>query len=297
MNNTNLSGLFVATATPFTPEGCINDEVLAKLIERHIREGASGMYVGGSSAECFLLTEHERMHIFNVAGAYAHQTNIIAHVGAIATDEAIRYAKAAKDSGCAYISATPPFYYGFNNKQIAQYFYDIASGADMPVLLYNFPGNTGKLFNLNDPVIQALFRSKAIFGIKHTDYNLYALERIKNLNPDLVILNGYDETMAASYNFGAVGAVGSTFNVMLPHYLKLFSACKDNDLPKMQDLQRRANNIMEAFVSKGLIASIKFILKQQGYDAGESRRPFTPLTNEDGHDLWDVFQKNIAGLM
>ena len=291
---TQIKGLFPASLMPYKNDGTFNSTALEELLKRNISEGASGFFVGGSSAECFLLTENERISVFETVSTFIKETSIIAHVGAIATNEAIRYAKAAKSFGLQYISATPPFYYGFSNAQIAKFFYDISSAVNMPVMIYNFPLNTGKVFNLKDPDIRKLLSSDIVWGIKHTDYNLFQLERIRNLNPKLAIMNGYDETMTAGLALGAVGSVGSTFNVMLPHYLKLFNAYQSGEEEEALFLQVRANNIMEAFCNVGLIAAIKYVLRYQGIDPGEPRRPFLPLTQEQEVYLNEVLEDNLV---
>lgn len=290
-----MKGLFPAPVTPYKSDGSINPGLLETLMRRNITEGASGFFAGGSSAECFLLTESERIAVFEAACALGKETTIIAHVGAVSTGEAIRYAKAAKGFGAQYISAIPPFYYGFSNRQIARFFYDVANAVNMPLMIYNFPGNTGKSFNLKDPDIRGLICSDAVWGIKHTDYNLFQLERIRSLNPKLVIMNGYDETMTAGLALGAVGSVGSTFNVMLPHYMKIYNACRQGqgEQKKAMILQEKANNIMEAFCNAGLISSIKYVLTCQGIDVGIPRKPFEPLTHEQKEYIDEVLEQNL----
>ena len=287
-----MKGIVVASATPFDKDGSFKPSVLEDLMRRHIKEGAAGFFVGGSSAECMLLTEAERIAVFEAACSFSKETEIIAHVGCISTDEAIRYAKAAKSYGAQHIAATPPTFYRFNNAQIAQYYYDISDSVDMPVMIYNFPGNTGRTFELNDVNIRNLISSDKIWGIKHTDYNQFLFERIRTLNPKLVMLNGYDETMVPGLSLGADGSVGSTFNVMLPHYLKIYNSYRAGKFEHLVELQTKANNIMEAFCNVGLIAAIKHVLTEQGFDVGEPRKPFTPLSNEQKEHIMKVFNDN-----
>ena len=260
MKATDIKGIFPASATPFKKDGTLNSSALELLIRRNINEGAEGFFIGGSSAECFLLSESERIALFETACAYRNETVIIAHVGAIGTDEAIRYARAAKNYGAYYISALPPFYYKFNNAQIARFFYDIADAADLPIMIYNFPVFSGKSFDLNDSDIRKLFCSDVVCGIKHTDQNLALLERIRDLNPDLAIMNGYDETMTAALALGADGSIGSTFNVMTPQFKKIYDAYRSGDMETALLLQVKVNRIVEAFSNTGLIASIKYVL-------------------------------------
>jgi N-acetylneuraminate lyase len=289
-----MDGIYSASVTPFSHDGKFNPAALETLIRRNIAEGASGFFIGGSSAECFLLGEQERIAVFETACGFQAETDIIAHVGAVSTDESIRYAKAAKKFGAKYIAATPPFYYSFTNAQMAQYYYEISKQSDMPVMIYNFPANTGKVFDLNSQEIKKLLCSDAVWGIKHTNLNLYQMERIRNINPRLAIMNGFDETMVAGLALGANGSIGSTFNVMLPHYLKIYSAYRSGEQTKALELQTKANNIMEAFCEAGLIAAIKYVLSYQGIDAGEPRKPFTPLTQEQKEIIQDVLKANLV---
>jgi N-acetylneuraminate lyase len=276
-----MKGIYSAPVTPFKPDGTVNPAALEELMRRNINEGASGFFVGGSSGECFLLTERERCQIFETACGFNGETDIIAHVGAISTDEAIRYALFAKKHGAQYIAATPPFYYGFNAKQVAQYYYDISDAAGMPVMIYNFPSNTGKPFDLHDADTRALLCSGAVWGVKHTNLDLFQMERIRRINPDLVIMDGYDETMVAGLALGADGSIGSTFNVLLPLYVKIYNAYNEGRRGDALTLQAKANDIMEAFCSVGLIAAIKYALTYRGIDVGEPRKPLSGLNENE----------------
>ena len=57
------AGLHAALVTPYTETGEVNYRELKKLVRRLIAEGIDGFYVGGSTAETFLLTESERKGI------------------------------------------------------------------------------------------------------------------------------------------------------------------------------------------------------------------------------------------
>ncbi|WP_251316330.1 dihydrodipicolinate synthase family protein [Flintibacter muris] len=289
-----LGGIYSASITAYDQSGQVDGAALQRVMERNLKEGAAGFFVGGSSGECFLLTEGERVEVFEAASSFAGRTNLIAHVGAISTDEAVRYAKAAMGMGFDSTAATAPFYYGFSPKEICRYYYDIAEASGAPVLIYNFPGNTHKEFNTADPAYVELLRSGAILGVKQTNYNLYQMERILNLNPDLIAFNGYDETMVAGQALGCVGSIGSTFNMMLPHYKKIFDLFDRGEREEALALQHKANNCMEAMCSVGLIAAIKYELERQGYPVGQPRKPFAPLTQEQKDYVDGVLDKNLV---
>ncbi|MBQ7564271.1 MAG: dihydrodipicolinate synthase family protein [Lachnospiraceae bacterium] len=290
---TSLQGIIPATITPFRDDETINEEALVSLLERNLSQGAKGFFVGGSSAECFVMTEEERIRLFEIASDFRDRALLIAHAGAMGTGEAERYAKEAARLGFDIIAATPPFYYRHGSKELYEYYQAIAEASGKPVLVYNFPGNTGVEFNLNDPYIQKLFCSDFILGVKHTNQIIFQMEQIKALNPNLIMMNGYDETFVAGLALGAEGAIGSSFNFTFPHFQRMYECFLEGDTKEALSLQIRANRIMEALYQAGLIPAVKYVLSTMGIDAGRARRPFKELTSEDKEMLDQVIKENL----
>ena len=67
-------GIYVALVTPYAKDGTLNPAAQVKLMERNLREGASGFFLGGSSAECWLLSHQERVEIFKTAVPFLSRT-------------------------------------------------------------------------------------------------------------------------------------------------------------------------------------------------------------------------------
>ena len=291
---TQLGGVIPATITPFTSGETINAPAMLELMRWNQKQGVDSFFIGGSSAECFLLSPDERKEIFETAAELREKAYLIAHVGAVSTREAVDFARYAIGLGYDAIAATPPFYYGFGSKEICAYYYDITQAAGKPVIIYNFPGNTGKNFDLADENYRKLMQSGAILGIKHTNQVIYQLERFKQLNPDLIMMNGYDETMVAGLALGADGSIGSSFNFMFPHYRKIYDAFRAKQIEEARVLQIKANNIMNALCDVGLIAGIKYVLTTMGINAGNPRRPFQPLDVEQKRHIDLVLKDNLV---
>jgi len=289
-----MCGIFPATVTPFDKNNNIDEKAMLAVMERNLSEGAAGFFIGGSSAECFLLNHEERVRTFEIAAQMKGQTKLIAHVGAMGTDEAIAFAKSAKELGFDLISATAPFYYKHSMDAIAGYYRDLYNAVEIPIIIYNFPGNTGVEFDLTNASIKELLTSGMIAGVKHTNRDLYQLERFRNRNPELLLYCGFDEILSGAEAMGCDGAIGSTFNFMLPHYQKIWAACKAHDRAKALQLQYDANIIMEAICAAGLIPSIKSILRMQGIDVGAPRRPFAALTSEKEQEIAAVLEKHLV---
>lgn len=291
---TQLGGVVPATITPFTSDEKINASAMLALMRWNCGQGVDSFFIGGSSAECFLLSPDERRETFEIAAELRDNTYLIAHVGAISTREAEGYARCADRLGYDAIAATPPFYYGYGSEEICSYYYDIAQAAGKPVIIYNFPGNTGRNFDLADQNYIKLLQSGSILGIKHTNQVVYQLERIKHINPELIMMNGFDETMVAGLALGADGSIGSTFNFMYPHYRKIYDTFRSKQIEEALDLQIKANNIMNALCDVGLIPAIKYVLTTMGIDAGVPRRPFRALNEEQKRCINEVLSRNLV---
>ena len=213
--------------------------------------------------------------------------------GSSSLTKAIQMARTVKDFGYDAAITTAPYYYKFGMKGIAHYLSKIREQADIPLFFYNFPGNTGVEIDLADENIRAVMTDGTISGVKQTSLNLYQLERLRNMNPELVIYGGYDEVYLGARILGADGAIGSTFNFTLPLFTKIEAAYAERRIEDAQALQRRANNIMQALVSCQLFPSIKHILKVRGLDCGDCREPFGRLTEEQKAYVEKVVKENM----
>ena len=285
--------LYVASITPFDQNDHIDEDALKKIWDKNLSEGADGFFIGGSAGECFLMTSEERIKSFELASSYLTNTEIYAHVGSIYTSEAIIYAREAKNLGINKIAATPPFYFAFSEKEIAQYYYDIAEAANSPITYYNIPSSTHQELNIDHPDIQALLKSGAISAIKHTSLNLYQMERIKNINNTIQIYGGYENCMVAFLAFGCDGFIGSTFNFMLPQYRQIMKLYLANQHDEALNLQRKSNTILDLTIKSGLVASIKYILTERGISCGNPRRPMLPLDQAAKQKLLQTLNENL----
>ena len=139
-----------------------------------------------------------------------------------------------------------------------------------------------------------MFASGSIAGVKHTNLDLYEMERLRAINPELKCFGGFENEMVAFLAMGCDGFIGSTFNFMLPHYLKIYEAFNAGRIEEARELQVKANNIMEAIMGEGLFPSIKHILSARRVAVGDMRRPFQPLSPKAAARVDSVVAENLV---
>ena len=279
INNEKFKGIIPALLTPFDENDKVNMAALTELVHYNIAKGVSGFYVGGSTAEAFLLSENERKLLYKtVAKAAKDKVTLIAHIGCISTAQAIEFGKYAKDQGYDAISAIAPFYYKFNFDQIKKYYYDIVDAVDMPMIIYNFPNFSG--VNLTVEQVEQFFCDERFIGIKHTSNDYFAMEQFKTRFPDKLVYNGFDEMLLSGLAMGADGGIGSTYNFMADKYVEIYRLFAENKLEEARVIQQECNRIITALCKVGVMEGEKEVLCQMGFDFGCARAPFSVLTDE-----------------
>lgn len=285
--NQKFKGIFPALLTPFDENDNVNTKVLEEITEYNIKKGVDGFYVGGSTAEAFLLTEEERIQVMETVSKVAKgRVTLIAHIGCISTAQAIRLAKIAKELGYDAISSVSPFYYKFSFAEIKKYYFDIVDAVDLPMLIYNFPAFSG--VNLTVDNINEFLSDERFLGVKHTSSDYFALEQFKSAYPDKVVYNGFDEMFMAGLAMGADGAVGSTFNLMAEKFIKIRNLFAENKVEEARAVQNEANVIIRALCKVGVMQGEKAVMDALGFDMGPARAPFGPLTEEQKKELLDT---------
>ena len=282
----------IPVMTPFTADDKVDHDALYRLTQAGINAGADGIYAGGSSAECFLLSVEERKAVLETVVAAAAGKKVVAHIGALGTKLASDLAVHAAKTGVTAISSVPPFYFHYTLAELQHYYRALTDVSGLPLMIYYIQARTGYTLSLDD--LRALFENERITAIKFTDKDYYLMERVKTLT-GATVYSGCDECCLAGLTMGADGAIGTTFNYMLEKYLRM-AACIDNgDLAGAGCLQTSANYVIEALVRTNVITGSKYLAKRKGIDMKIiAREPFAPLSDDDCRLLDRVFDEYIG---
>ena len=283
--------ILVPLFTTFNKDGSIDYDTFAK-IERYVLDkGADGVYVGGSSAECFSLTQEERKKVLELAVKVADGKQVVAHVGAIGTGIACDLAAHAKKAGADAIASVPPFYHGFQPGEIKGYYTAIADASDLPVIIYNVPGTTGVGLSLAQ--FKDILSDDRVVAVKYTDVNYYTLDRIKK-HTGAFIYSGADECFAYALMAGADGGIGTSMNYCTEKFIAIKEAFDEGDIATAQSEQRKINNCVQAIIeTRGLPAMKYMTTVATGIDVGCCRKPFRELTQDEKKLLEKTAEENL----
>jgi N-acetylneuraminate lyase len=287
----DLSGVLPALLTPMHADSSINYNVLRHLARHHLSTGVNGLYLCGSTGESFLLSDDERKSIVEtVAEEITGHLPVIVHVGSLSTASAIALGRHAKASGADAVSAVPPFYFKDTFTEITRYYVDIMEATQMPMILYNIPQFTGIAFNGVNA--RELFEHPLVVGMKHTSYDLFGLQRIHSEFPDLTLFNGHDETFLPALSIGVASTICTAANFMSEEMIAISSLFRERRMDEARAAQDAVNNIVQVMLDVGVFNAAKFATALLGFDCGECRRPFLPLTDEQKAAVTQVIANN-----
>lgn len=282
------SGFYPALLTPYDSDGNVSVSSMEKHVDSLIAQGADGFYVNGSTGEGLMLSESERRIMAEaVVSASGGKAKVIVQVGSLSLEESCRLAEHAASIGCDGVSSLPPLYYKYSFEQIKQFYKRLGMVSDLPLIVYNIPSYSGVSLSVAQ-ISELAAAVPTMAGIKHSSPNLYELERFKRHLPQFDVFYGMDEQYLGAKIMGADAAIGSTYNVMLPLYLRLNTA----PLDKATAMQIRINDLIEESIKNDLMPTFKYFLEKEGIPFGGCREPMCSSLSDAQKKVADnIFEK------
>lgn len=280
---TKYQGIIPAFYACYEDDGSVSPERTKKFTKYLLDKGVKGLYVCGSSGECIYQSKEERKLILeSVMEVAKGKMTIIAHVACNNTADSMELAAHAESLGVDAIASIPPIYFRLPEEAIAQYWNDISSAApNTDFVIYNIPQLAG--VSLTMPLFREMLKNPRVVGVKNSSMSTQDIQMFKaEGGDDIVVFNGPDEQFVAGRAIGAQGGIGGTYAVMPELFLKCDELIKEGNLDKARELQYAINNIIYAMCDCkcNMYAAAKEILRLQGIDVGDARKPLVGLKEE-----------------
>jgi 4-hydroxy-tetrahydrodipicolinate synthase len=279
-------GILPPVTTPFLHDGSIDHDGFAAMIEYLIASGVHGVIVGGTTGEYYAQTAEERVALMRLAqDVIKGRVPMIVGVGAIRTEECIEYALAAKREGADAILVGSPYYAVPTQLELAQHALAIDRAANLPILLYNYPGRTGTLMSAE--FFDRVGRSANFRAIKESSGDINQLHLLARDYPHIGLLCGMDDQALEFFAWGAQGWVCGAGNCLPQEHLALYTACVvENDFVKGRRIMSALLPLMRVLEQGGkFVQSIKYGCELAGLPAGPVRKPLRGLDKAQKREL------------
>ena len=288
-----MRGAYAAMFTPIASDGSVNEEMIERLVEHGLSNGLVGFYLTGSTGEGFLLSLDERKRVFDrAAKAVAGRAKLIAHVGCVATDDAVDLARHAAKVGIDWVSSVAPVYFGQSFEAAYRHYERISNATDLPFMIYSIgaevlPDRDVRFFDLQN-----------VKGMKYTGADYFAVQclrrRLVAAGKEAIFFAGRDEQLVCALALRNVfsGGIGTTYNIIPRHFAEICRLSFAGDAEGAARMQDEANRVVELMIENENWSYRKAMMKYIGLDCGPYRHPYAPLTDAE----YAAFAKRIDTL-
>jgi 4-hydroxy-tetrahydrodipicolinate synthase len=139
-------GVFAAAATPIHPDGSLDLHCFDKLLDFLADRGMEGVVIGGGTGEYVHLSVEERACLTSRAlQRLGDRAVVMTSVGTSSVHSTIRLARMAAGAGSRVLLLPMPYFFRYEQQDLAAYCEEVCRAVDVPFLLYNLPAFTNPL--------------------------------------------------------------------------------------------------------------------------------------------------------
>jgi 4-hydroxy-tetrahydrodipicolinate synthase len=273
-----ITGSIVALVTPMHPDGAIDWQALARLIELHIESGTAGLGVVGTTGESPTLTVPEHCEVIRFAVEQAGgRIPVVAGTGGNSTHEAIELTVSAAEAGADYSLSVTPYYNRPTQHGLFEHFQAVARAVNLPIILYNVPGRTGCDL-LNETVVQ-LSQIDNIVAIKDATGDVQRGSRLIEAVPDgFAVFSGDDATALELMRHGAKGNVSVTANIAASDMAAMCNLALTGEWEAAAGIDARLATLNDLLFSEANPIPVKWAMAHRGMIDSGIRLPLTQLS-------------------
>lgn len=292
-------GIFPAALTMFDRQNDVDEKTTAEHWDWLIEQGVDGLVIAGTSGEFIALEKEERIRLFRLAKDVVRgRVPVIYGSGHYSTKLTIQLCETAQDAGADGLIVILPYYQRPPKPAVMEHFRRIRRSIDVPVMLYNNPGNSA-CAQLTPQEIVELASEDVIHMVKSTVGSVEPIHDLRYLSANRVaifygsFLAAYEGVLA-----GADGWISGILNVVPRAAKAMYEACViQNDAQAGFRIWREILPIIHLYTYQQVgpvsdLAIYRSMLKIWGRPGGYSRDPFFPLNGEQERALERLLEQS-----
>jgi 4-hydroxy-tetrahydrodipicolinate synthase len=283
-------GVYTALVTPFNEDGSIDEQALRDLVDFQIEEGISGLLPMGTTGESPTVSPGEHIRIIEIVIEQAGgRVPVIAGTGSNSTDEAVEMTVQAMECGADASLQVAPYYNKPSQEGFFKHFTQVADAVDIPIIIYNIPGRTGK--NIENETMLRLAEHPSIVGVKEASASIpQIMDLIQRKPKDFAVLSGDDNLAFPIVTLGGKGVVSVASN-LIPG--RMMDFIKSGLAGNLEEFRNKHYELLPFF--KGVFFDtnpipIKCAMAMKGMLKEVYRLPICSMDNEKKQKMKKVLQ-------
>jgi 4-hydroxy-tetrahydrodipicolinate synthase len=278
---TALIGSYTPLITPFAGDD-IDLATFERLVDRQVTGGSQGVVVAGTTGEPSVLLPRERTELVRAAvSAAGGRIPVVAATGSASYAETRSLSEAAVAAGANALLIVTPYYLRPPQRGLVEYFADLGSRVDVPVLIYHIPGRSAVTVDIG--TLEAIAdRTPNVTGMKHASWELGLVTEARiRLGPEFRIFVGLEELSLPMLALGAHGLMNAVANLVPGRVAALWRAVAEERLADARKLHDDLWELNRAVFLDTNPIPVKYMMRRIGILASNDHRlPMMPATPE-----------------
>lgn len=265
--------------TPFDDSGAVDHQKAHDLARHLADEGSDTLVVAGTTGESPTLSDQEKIALFKtVVDAVAEKkTKVVAGTGTYDTAHSVELTERASELGVDGVLAVTPYYNKPSQDGLVAHFTAIAD-VGLPVLLYNIPGRTSRIIEV-DTLVQ-LASHPNVVAVKDAVMDLEFTSSTVNLVPGLAVYSGQDSMTLPMMAVGAVGVVSVVAHLAGPVVKAMLKAANGGDFGEARRLHHQLLPLCYACFLEPNPSPVKGALGRFWEPVGDVRLPLVAASDD-----------------
>jgi 4-hydroxy-tetrahydrodipicolinate synthase len=290
-------GVFCALWTPTDDKGAILWEELERHLSFVLGTGVTGIMALGSTGEFLHLDIAARKALLQriVRACQSRGRQVIANVSDVQIRNVVELARHAKDLGADCVAVLPPWFFPMEQRDLAEFFIEVARGSGAPLALYNFPEVTGKKIQLE--TIERVASKVPVAAVKQSGAEFEYHRDLLKLGQEMgfPVLTGSDTRLAEALELGCTGTVSGLANAIPEILNEIFENSGKGVASK--ELTARVNDLARRIAPLQFPLNVKATVEARGFASGAPKMPISGETREVYRgvvaELTDWFAKKL----
>jgi 4-hydroxy-tetrahydrodipicolinate synthase len=272
--------VLTAVLTPFDEDGSVDYGVFWKLIRHLADNGNDGVVVTGTTGESPTLSKPEKIALFKAAvEAAGDRMKVIAGTGTYNTAESITLTQQAASVGVDGVMAVTPYYSRPPQAGLVKHFTAIAEASDLPLMLYNIPGRTARLIEV-ETLVELAQHDKIVAVKDAVGDHEYTTRAIKELPEGFAVYSGDDSRTKDIVYAGGVGVVSVAGHFVGTQIQQLIAAVIEENHDEANRIQEKLSPIFAALFLEPSPMPLKAGMTALWANVGQPRLPLLPGSEE-----------------
>ncbi|HET6485210.1 MAG TPA: 4-hydroxy-tetrahydrodipicolinate synthase [Spirochaetia bacterium] len=280
-----LEGVYTALVTPMASDGSLDEKALRRLVDFQIEGGVQGLVPVGTTGESPTLDGDECKRVIQIVVEQSRgRVPVIAGAGSNATAEAIEYTRDAKEVGAVATLQVAPYYNKPTSDGFLRHFRAIADAVDLPLVVYNIAGRTGK--NIDNPTMLELARHRNIVAVKEASGDIpQVMELILRKPGAFSVLSGDDNLVLPIMALGGTGVISVASNLVPDRMARFVNAMLKEDWAAARSMHYELLPLFKALFVETNPIPIKAAMAMKGLIVESYRLPMCPLAPKSRETL------------